>query len=321
MIKHLLEPTEIQKLAEEALGTQLDLVKPPMEGVASGVIVPITLAPGIVLLHGSLRGLRAVSAIAESQPGLNVEIRVQGRSDTYNADERARAFTLEPGQILIRGGAKAERWKVSLPSQARFDTVSLIFSIQALESLATIAPEPASRLLHWVNVNHARLIPATQLMICLAERALVMHPYDTNAPLKGYALAMELLAEVQAAVLEDRPRRAGNDIDIGLVEQARALISCHPTVALGPDDLAQHCFVSRSRLKAAFRNASEQSIATAIRSAALTEAKRLLLDGVNVSNVATLVGYQTPEGFSKAFHQLFGLSPRAFVRITDRKPY
>lgn len=70
MIKHRLDPIEVNQLAAQTLGAKLDLVQAPESGLAAGNIVPIPLGPGGLLLHGCMHGVRAISAQIDSHPGL-----------------------------------------------------------------------------------------------------------------------------------------------------------------------------------------------------------------------------------------------------------
>lgn len=310
MIKHRLDPIEVNQLAAQTLGAKLDLVQAPESGLAAGNIVPIPLGPGGLLLHGCMHGVRAISAQIDSHPGLNIEIRLRGHSQTHNATDPACQFVLEEGKVLVRGGAHSQSWRVTLPAQPRFTTVSFLLSIDTIQALHALAPTLSKQLLDWVEQDYLHILPATPLICSLAEHALALSPYQPHVTLKGYGLLLELLPEIQA-VFAQQIITPVSDSDHNLVAQARLLISHNPSIAFSADTLAERCFVSKSRLKTAFRHASNTPLTTTIRLTALNQAKRLLLSGHKVSQVAGTVGYQTPEAFSKAFKQAFGLSPRA----------
>ena len=79
------------------------------------------------------------------------------------------------------------------------------------------------------------------------------------------------------------------------------------------EDLAKQMFMSRMQLHRKIKALANKSASHYLRSFRLHKAKLFLKDlNVSISNVAYDVGFQSPNYFSRSFHQEFGLTPTEY---------
>ncbi|WP_282610712.1 AraC family transcriptional regulator [Pelagibius sp. Alg239-R121] len=78
------------------------------------------------------------------------------------------------------------------------------------------------------------------------------------------------------------------------------------------EDVAQACGVSRFHLSRVFQSVSGRSVMAYARARRLSEAARLLVGGADdILSVALDAGYGSHEAFTRAFRELFGITPEA----------
>lgn len=281
--------------------------------LASGSLVNVTAGKQISLTYGALRGLSRINARVESEPGLNIEIRLAGSSRSNESFAPQRAFQLESNQILVVGSARSNTWVVDLPEQANFDTVSFVFHRGAVETLAGIDPNLASYLLACIETPHFSVKSLTPFQEQLAVRVLSVKPARSGSSAFVYSLALQVLLSIYWAEAPISSQLIDGTVDDhDLVELASSYIELHPSCTVTSTQVAAYCLVSVSRLNLAFRRASRFTVSALIRQKVMTQAKSFLAQGLRVNEVANLMGYSTPEAFSKTFTAHFGLSPRQF---------
>ena len=119
-----------------------------------------------------------------------------------------------------------------------------------------------------------------------------------------------------AAWHEERERAehdAGTLAQTRLVRAARRTIALHLGDALTLDGLAHDLFTSRTRLCAAFRQETGESVGTYIREARMRRARELLRCPLcSIAEVARAVGYPRTSSFTVAFERVHGCSPTAW---------
>lgn len=94
---------------------------------------------------------------------------------------------------------------------------------------------------------------------------------------------------------------------------AQALLRA-PDSALGVEQLADQHNISVRTLQRQFRNETALVFSQWRARARATVAARHLADGRDAAWTGQQVGYATPAGFTRAFRQCFGVSPRQYVR-------
>ncbi len=99
-----------------------------------------------------------------------------------------------------------------------------------------------------------------------------------------------------------------------LVGPALAAIHAEPGSPWTIDALARVARASRSQFAERFRTRMGQSPAKYVTQVRMRRAKELLRAGEPVSQVAFALGYDSDEGFRRAFHRHTGLSPREWRR-------
>ncbi len=78
------------------------------------------------------------------------------------------------------------------------------------------------------------------------------------------------------------------------------------------EDVAQACGVSRFHLSRVFQSVAGRPVMAYVRARRLSEAARVLAEGAeDILNVALDAGYGSHEAFTRAFRELFGITPEA----------
>ena len=80
------------------------------------------------------------------------------------------------------------------------------------------------------------------------------------------------------------------------------------------EELCAKFGISKSWLYAGFFQINKQSIHEYIITQKMEWAKLLLSDGLSIGEIAAKIGYENPSGFTRAFKQRTGMSPREFKR-------
>ena len=115
---------------------------------------------------------------------------------------------------------------------------------------------------------------------------------------------------------EERERAeaaAGTLVQARLVRAARLCVARHLGDPLTLDGLARDLLTSRSRLCAAFRAETGESLGSYVTRARMERALALLeVASVSVADVARAVGYPRTSSFTVAFERAFGCSPSAW---------
>lgn len=131
------------------------------------------------------------------------------------------------------------------------------------------------------------------------------------------ARAYELLAQSirSGFVRVATPKRHRSRRDNDRIDNALAILNAEylnpPTAA----DLASRAGLNLAKLRRSLRERHNQTINGVVRERRLLEAHRLLSQtDLQISQIATLVGYGHHSSFSSAFVQRFGVSPRSLSR-------
>jgi len=273
--------------------------------LARGGMARLFDAGGLSILRGCLYGQRALSARTEGTPGLNIELRLQGRSASCRLTDGHR-LALDAGEMLIVGDGEAAAWRVRLPHQPAFETVSLQLTEAFLAGRAAAGDPLVSAACAWIAERRVRTAPLAQGLRPLAHRLMHIAPGAPGTALLCEAAALECLARIAPVLgLACSQDNAGE----ALARAAHRVIFETARVDLSVSALAQRMAVSVSTLERALGRDCGQPPAALIREAALEGAARLLRDGVPLRVVAGETGYGTPEALAKAFRRRFGVPP------------
>lgn len=99
---------------------------------------------------------------------------------------------------------------------------------------------------------------------------------------------------------------------MSVVEKAVWFIEWKRGESIELDDVAQACGVSRFHLCRVFRGLTGRSVITYVRGRRLSEAARALIRGADdIVTIALDAGYGSHEAFTRAFRELFGVTPTA----------
>lgn len=199
-------------------------------------------------------------------------------------------------------------------------------SIQNATSI-TLLPEWFN---HWDSkgVRTAHIIMETVAEACPGDLATWL-----NTTLHGMSplFGGKLLSSGAAAQCVDRiasnvatwhvereraEQEAGTLVQTRLVRAARRAIALHLGDTLTLDGLAHDLFTSRTRLCAAFRQETGESIGSYIREARMRRARELLRCPLcSITEVADAVGYSRTSSFTVAFERAHGCSPTAWRNL------
>lgn len=153
-----------------------------------------------------------------------------------------------------------------------------------------------------------------QLAICAALRRV------TEARAQAPAAHMFMRGTVDAMVAElarthvarrVATRERGGREGVRLAEQATSLVehALDDGRGIGVDELASRLYVSRSRLCAAFKAETGESVGAYARRRRIERACDLLAGGMGIGQVAERLGYPQQAAFAQAFRRATGSSP------------
>lgn len=130
---------------------------------------------------------------------------------------------------------------------------------------------------------------------------------------RGYETSTSPISETPSSeAVEVAPQM--NHIEREFMERVDAIVNAN----LGNsdfcvDDITRALGLSRTLLHTRIKSLTEKSISEYIREKRFSEAKRLLLDGYNVSETAFRCGFGDPNHFSKMFKSRFGVLPSRYA--------
>lgn len=234
-------------------------------------------------------------------------ISARGRFESMEGDFRpvGDLFVIPAGQrYLARGGPGRQRnlfVEISTDERLREEDD---LEMNMVPVLPTCMNMPYLRLRDLLlRIVHEVAKPgfASELLIeglgvtLLAEAMRVLHQVEANGARKGG------LAPWRMRAIEER------------IRDGEAL----PTLA----ELADLCGLSRRQLMRAFRQETGHTVGSFVQKMTLERAQSLLLKSdLNISEIASEVGFSTPASFSTAFRRSVGESPRRY-RSSRRKSF
>ena len=303
---------KIKHIANSA-GIKVSRIRAMTQAVlANGQIRVIDPADGLVVSAASLKGQKTYSAQVESKPGLTIEMRLCGESESFELCSPSRRTMVTPGDVLISGMAQGTPWKVTAVAQNLFETVSIRYTEAFIEQITP----GSSSLKGWAAAHIAHnghgVIPQTVELSALAHQILacVRRRQTDDQNLLLQSIALRVLAIVWQLVEPVHDQPTPENIEDDLVAYAMAEITRNPAASLTIEALAERCRVSETSLKTRFKQVTGQSVGAFVVEARMHLAAEMLGRGVPVRAAAETLGYATTEAFSKAVKQRFGKSPR-----------
>lgn len=159
-------------------------------------------------------------------------------------------------------------------------------------------------------------MPLAQLPALAATLALLLDEADSKAP--GRLLVLNRLFDVLIVQLLRELLSPMVDGPDGLgdhrLSPALLAMKAQPQHDWPVAQLAQCCGMSRSKFASQFHAVVGVTPADFLVQQRIAMAKSLLRQGRQVQQVATLVGYASQPGFSRAFERVCRVSPRAWLR-------
>ena len=124
--------------------------------------------------------------------------------------------------------------------------------------------------------------------------------------------AVQAMLEACLAPAADRLAKAGNQINVTMMERVRRAVDRHlRSPSLGPDKLCREAATSRSQLYRLLE--TEGGVAHYIQRRRLSESFAILCDASNnfpIGKIAEMLCFADASTFSRAFRREFGMNPR-----------
>ena len=144
----------------------------------------------------------------------------------------------------------------------------------------------------------------------VAENVLAIRSGGVMTALRMEAWALDMLAELTGSFSTPRKAERLTPLDRDRIHEIRQFLEAHPQQVGTLGELAAQYGVSASKLRRDFFLVFQTCIGGFINDQRMLMGKRLLEQGMSVSQVAYRVGYSHPANFSAAFKRRFGISPR-----------
>lgn len=211
---------------------------------------------------------------------------------------------VSPGSGNI-GFAPGERWHFRY--QGLYESLGVMISPEALESLDGLIEPQFGRAPTLETGLHGRELHEAASMIV---RALLPGEAPARHPLWTYSAGLNLASLLLEARQRQEPARAPGDED--LVRLARARDQLLSDLSSPPllSTLAKDNGISLLKLKRGFREVYGRAVYETFQHERMLKALQLLHSKMNVTEVASELGYTNASHFSAAFRKEFGLNPR-----------
>ncbi|MEM8691691.1 MAG: helix-turn-helix domain-containing protein [Pseudomonadota bacterium] len=306
-----LRSDEIQRI-DGGVRVELD---PPPPTLGRGRVESHLLSDDVRLMRADLSGQKGYKGEITGVPGLVIEVRLDGVSQSKEVCGAERQGALSAGNAEIAGCAVPAKWLVTAPDQTVFRTVELAFTQSKLARLAEVDKSLSAHALSLLSKGALTSFIAPAALRVVAERLLYLDLAAAGAKLRAYGIALEFLAiSLEAIDVSANVSSSGT-----LADRIAASIRSDPHPARTLCKLAEEFAVSEATLKRAFVAKFGVSPGRFARQARLDFARDLLSSGKSVSSVASILGYASGETMSRAFAARFGHAPSQLLRnLSDR---
>lgn len=155
-------------------------------------------------------------------------------------------------------------------------------------------------------------------LTCIFDNAVKQHDSRKDSPCYETRVKIALLSLLVALREDytDSVRSNQNNFTPALLQTKKAMqhIISNWQKKITIDDIVAYVNVSPAHLSRNFKQITGKTIVEFINITKCNMAKRLLSDGIAVTKVSVMCGYDTPSYFSKTFKKYIGVSPKDFVK-------
>ncbi|MEM8794047.1 MAG: AraC family transcriptional regulator [Pseudomonadota bacterium] len=264
------------------------------------------------ILVMEITGVRPFETTMEAEPGLVLELRLAGETTSIKCGADSTEYIDKAGDLILRGSRDKTRWHVHGTQQSLLRSVNIRFHKEYFRGLMSRAPSLSIWGLQTINSELNRTFCISPVLHVYAQRMFELAKTKSGEnDLLIEAISMQILHMIwKTAKVEAGTTQNGKAISIAAY--ASDMIDSHPTVKLSIRDVSKACRVSETNLKKQFQAKYGVSIGRYMRTKRMERAAEMLQGDSVISEVATILGYSSPEAFARAFRQHFGCSPSAF---------
>lgn len=172
----------------------------------------------------------------------------------------------------------------------------------------------------WAGLGALRDQPRQVSGACRAELRHFLAAYERDHSPEGILQTSVALGRVLMSFAQGRPLEA-RGTDGGMLAKVREFVFSHLDGKLSVDTIATEVGCSGSYLRERFREDAGISLGHFVRSVRLVRATHLLQDGKQgVGDIARDCGFGSFTTFSRAFSQVYGMSPSEYRKLSLRSP-
>ena len=228
-------------------------------------------------------------------------------SVTYYIEDQV--YDLCPGDLLIIPAGKMHR-PVIANEHAAYERMVLWITPQYLQSIDSPAGD-LQKNLQKVG-EHGYCVPfrgdETVFVTALLKKLLYMQKNDTDPKFCAGAVELYLWTIFRSYGVIDTTHR--NETQV--IPQVIRYITEHFSEPLTLEDIAAEFFVSKSYLNRHFKAYTNSTVYAYIMALRLTQARRMLREGIPAVEAGRECGFSDYSTFYKAFKTQTGLSPQQF---------
>lgn len=272
----------------------------------------VMIAPGFFLGRTDMALENGISYGAETFPFAAMSILLEGRISPHGAGMEE----LLPDATVAIANNERRELRSTFHGAERLRNVEVFVTPEWFET-----SRHASADADFDHVREAMLRPMRgkqnildQRLRGVAEMVLATQGTGALAALRLEAWSLDLLAELVSSFRAPQKQIPLSSTDRERIHSVRQQLEAAPEASGSISELARQYGVSASKLKRDFFIAFETCVGSFANTQRLVLGKKLLEEGISVSQVAYRVGYSHPANFSAAFKRHFGVSPRDIRR-------
>ncbi|MEM6933945.1 MAG: helix-turn-helix transcriptional regulator [Pseudomonadota bacterium] len=288
--------------------------------LARGQMTVTQVRDGVMVMRGSLRGLRDTVIDNDALPGILVEARLAGDSSSHSVEGTAKSVTMSAGQGHILGVRHPARWCVSLPAQEEFEAVSLRFPSEFLARVGSLHPEVARRMQRTLDNEDFHLVDLNTSLKQISRELLETPEGSDFSKVRIEALALSMLAHMYELV--DGPDQNESLRSASVMPLVEAFVGRSAPRIWTAKAIADALGLSPTKIKRACVAERGKPIGTYLAELRLEAAKAMLAGPLSILEIARAAGYGSAEALSKAFLRRYGVTPNGYrdeVRRMDSK--
>lgn len=242
-----------------------------------------------------------------SQPGYELSYILTG------SGERTLGFITEPfkeGEVVLVPPRVPHQWcfaPESVDAEGCIENITFHFPASFPEELARLFPELREALFRILNLTEAVLYTGKvrdRLIMLLTDME------KTGGPerIAGIVSLMETISLLDDTTLVSSFTPAGSPQQ--RLEKIRIYVSCNFARKILLEDIAAHIGMNRSAFCAFFKQQTGQTFITWLNEFRIGKACEMLSGGdMRVNEVASAVGFESIQHFTRVFHRIKGMPP------------